>query len=60
MKYDHYDSIRTLLTLAVNAVVWNQRIIRFFKGRTTSFLAIWVRVDSASIVVNKSFDGQKY
>lgn len=58
MKYDH--SIRTLLTLAVNAVVWNQRIIRFFKGRTTSVLVIWVRVDKASIVVNKSFDGQKY
>lgn len=57
MKYDH--SITTLLTLAVNAAVWNQRIIRFFKGRT-SVLAIWVRVDTASIVVNKSFDGQKY
>lgn len=37
MKYDH--SIRTLLTQAVNAVVWNQRIIRFFKGRNTSVLA---------------------
>lgn len=55
-----YDSIRTWLTLAVNAVVRNQFIIRFFKGRTTSVLAIWVKVDYASIVANISFDGQKY